>query len=40
MIDADRPFAVTDDQGALIGQIDRRAVLDVLAAEAADAGRG
>jgi glycine betaine/proline transport system ATP-binding protein len=31
VIDADQPFAVTDDQGALIGQVDRRAVLDVLA---------
>jgi glycine betaine/proline transport system ATP-binding protein len=40
VIDAERPFAVTDEQGVLIGQLDRRAVLDVLAAEAPDAGRG
>jgi glycine betaine/proline transport system ATP-binding protein len=30
VIDAGRPFAVTDEQGAVIGQIERRAVLDVL----------
>jgi glycine betaine/proline transport system ATP-binding protein len=30
VIDAGRPFAVTDDQGAVIGQLERRAVLDVL----------
>jgi glycine betaine/proline transport system ATP-binding protein len=30
VIDAERPFAVTDEQGAVIGQIERRAVLDVL----------
>jgi glycine betaine/proline transport system ATP-binding protein len=40
VIDAERPFAVTDEHGVLIGQLDRRAVLDVLAAEAPDAGRG
>jgi glycine betaine/proline transport system ATP-binding protein len=33
VIDADQPFAVTDEQGALIGQLDRRVVLDVLAGE-------
>jgi glycine betaine/proline transport system ATP-binding protein len=30
VIDAGRPFAVTDEQGAVIGQLERRAVLDVL----------
>ena len=29
VIDAGRPFAVTDEQGALIGQLEPRAVLDV-----------
>jgi glycine betaine/proline transport system ATP-binding protein len=40
VIDADRPFAVTDERGALIGQLERRAVLDVLAAEPADGRHG
>jgi hypothetical protein len=30
VIDAGRPFAVTDEQGVVIGQLERRAVLDVL----------
>src|SRR5919106_4153219 len=30
VIDAGRPFAVTDEQGAVIGQLERGAVLDVL----------
>jgi hypothetical protein len=36
VIDAGRPFAVTDEDGALIGQLDRRAVLDVLVGQPAD----
>jgi glycine betaine/proline transport system ATP-binding protein len=40
VIDARQPFAVTDEQGAVIGQLERRAVLDVLVAAAADDGRG
>jgi glycine betaine/proline transport system ATP-binding protein len=36
VIDAGRPFAVTDEHGALIGQLDRRAVLDVLVGQPAD----
>jgi glycine betaine/proline transport system ATP-binding protein len=36
VIDAGRPFAVTDEQGAVIGQLERRAVLDVLTARPAD----
>ena len=40
MIDAGQPFAVTDEQGAVIGQLERRAVLDVLVAAPADDGRG
>ena len=40
VIDAGQPFAVTDEQGALIGQLERRAVLDVLVAPPADDGRG
>ena len=30
VIDAGRPFAVTDETGAIIGQLERRAVLDAL----------
>jgi glycine betaine/proline transport system ATP-binding protein len=33
VIDAGQPFAVTDEQGALIGQLERGAVLDVLVGE-------
>jgi glycine betaine/proline transport system ATP-binding protein len=40
VIDAGQPFAVTDEQGAVIGQLERRAVLDVLVAAPADDGRG
>jgi glycine betaine/proline transport system ATP-binding protein len=36
VIDAGRPFAVIDEQGALVGQLERRAVLDVLTAPPAD----
>jgi glycine betaine/proline transport system ATP-binding protein len=39
VIDAGRPFAVTD-QGALIGQLEPRAVLDVLVAPPAEDRRG
>jgi glycine betaine/proline transport system ATP-binding protein len=38
VIDAGRPFAVTDEQGALIGQLERRAVLDVLVGRPGDHG--
>jgi glycine betaine/proline transport system ATP-binding protein len=40
VIDAGRPFAVTDEQGALIGQLEPRAVLDVLVALPADGAGG
>ena len=40
MIDAAQPFAVIDEQGVLIGQLERRAVLDVLLAPAQEYGRG
>jgi glycine betaine/proline transport system ATP-binding protein len=40
VIEAGQPFAVTDEQGELIGQLDRRAVLDVLAGPAAEQVRG
>jgi glycine betaine/proline transport system ATP-binding protein len=40
VIDAGQPFAVTDEQGALIGQLEPRAVLDVLLTPPADQGRG
>jgi glycine betaine/proline transport system ATP-binding protein len=40
LIDAGRPFAVTDEQGALIGQLEPRAVLDVLVAPPMDGRRG
>jgi glycine betaine/proline transport system ATP-binding protein len=40
VIDAGRPFAVTDEQGALIGKLEPRAVLDVLVAPPADGRRG
>ena len=40
VIDAGQPFAVTDERGAVIGQLERRAVLDVLVAAPADDGRG
>jgi hypothetical protein len=38
VIDAGRPFAVTDEHGAVIGQLERRAVLDVLTRPAGDHG--
>jgi glycine betaine/proline transport system ATP-binding protein len=38
VIDAGRPFAVTDEHGAVIGQLERRAVLDVLTRLAGDHG--
>jgi glycine betaine/proline transport system ATP-binding protein len=38
VIDAGRPFAVTDDSGALIGQLERHTVLDVLVGQPADHG--
>ena len=40
VIEAGQPFAVTDEQGELIGQLDRRAVLDVLAGPAGEEVRG
>jgi glycine betaine/proline transport system ATP-binding protein len=40
VIDAGRPFAVTDEQGALIGKLEPRAVLDVLIAPPAVGRRG
>jgi glycine betaine/proline transport system ATP-binding protein len=40
VIEAGQPFAVTDERGELIGQLERRAVLDVLAGPPAEAGRG
>jgi glycine betaine/proline transport system ATP-binding protein len=40
VIEVGRPFAVIDEQGRLIGQVERPAVLDVLAGPPADAGRG
>jgi glycine betaine/proline transport system ATP-binding protein len=40
VIDAGRPFAVTDEQGALIGQLEPRAVLDVLVTPPGDGRRG
>ena len=40
VIEAGRPFAVTDEQGQLIGQIERRAVLDVLAGPPGGQNRG
>ena len=40
VIEAGRPFAVTDERGELIGQIDQRAVLEVLAGPAVEQGGG
>jgi glycine betaine/proline transport system ATP-binding protein len=40
VIEAGRPFAVTGERGELIGQLERRAVLDVLAGPGAEDGRG
>ena len=40
VIDANRPFAVTDEEGALIGQLEPRAVLDALVAQGPRNGRG
>ena len=40
VIDAGQPFAVTDEQGALIGQLEPRAVLDVLLTPPPHQGRG
>ena len=37
VIEAGRPFAVTDEQGRVVGQLDHRAVLDVLAGPAEEA---
>jgi glycine betaine/proline transport system ATP-binding protein len=40
VIDAGRPFAVTDEEGTLIGQLEPRAVLDVLVTPPSDGARG
>jgi glycine betaine/proline transport system ATP-binding protein len=40
VIDANRPFAVTDEAGALLGQLEPRAVLDVLVAHGPRNDRG
>jgi glycine betaine/proline transport system ATP-binding protein len=40
VIEAARPFAVTDEHGALVGQLEPRAVLDVLAGPPTDDRRG
>lgn len=40
MIDAERPFAVIDAQGQVVGQLERRAVLDVLVTTSPEADRG
>ena len=40
VIDSAQPFEVIDEQGVLIGQLERRAVLDVLLAPAQEHGRG
>jgi glycine betaine/proline transport system ATP-binding protein len=37
VIEAQGPFAVTDEQGRVVGQLDHRAVLDVLAGPAEEA---
>jgi hypothetical protein len=40
VIEAGQPFAVTDEEGRVVGQLERRAVLDVLAGPPAEKSRG